>query len=88
MPYAEKKQNAIDLSHHLSDLALSRSTSPLKGLARYFGRPGIITLAGGTHSGLGLSLWLGRGMESTVLTAMLNGRHPQPRLLSLCFHLW
>ncbi|KAH9943153.1 PLP-dependent transferase [Epithele typhae] len=49
MQYSEKRplQNAVDLSHHLSDLALSRATSPLKGLARYFGREGIISLAGG-----------------------------------------
>lgn len=45
----EKRQKAIDLSHHLSDVARARATSPLKGLARYFGRPGLITLAGGAY---------------------------------------
>lgn len=38
---------AIDLSHHLSELSKSRMPSPLKGLARYWGRPGLISLAGG-----------------------------------------
>ncbi|KAH9483055.1 Aromatic amino acid aminotransferase C56E4.03 [Psilocybe cubensis] len=41
---------AIDLSHHLSALARARSVSPLKNLARYYGRPGIISLAGGLPS--------------------------------------
>ncbi|KAI9000704.1 PLP-dependent transferase [Trametes punicea] len=50
MQSSEKRQKAIDLSHHLSDVARARATSPLKELARYFGRPGIITLAGGTPS--------------------------------------
>ena len=50
MQYSEKRLEAIDLSHHLSNLALSRATSPLKGLARYFGRPGIISLAGGAQA--------------------------------------
>ncbi|KAJ7604554.1 pyridoxal phosphate-dependent transferase [Mycena polygramma] len=44
------KPEAIDLSHHLSDLAKARDTSPLKGLFKYWGRPGIISLAGGTPS--------------------------------------
>ncbi|KAJ3014187.1 hypothetical protein NUW54_g1370 [Trametes sanguinea] len=48
MQSSEKRQKAIDLSHHLSDLSRARATSPLKGLARYFGRPGLISLAGGT----------------------------------------
>lgn len=48
MQHSEKRQKAIDLSHHLSDVALARKTSPLKGLARFFGRPGVISLAGGT----------------------------------------
>ena len=50
MQYSDKRLEAIDLSHHLSNLALSRATSPLKGLARYFGRPGIISLAGGAQA--------------------------------------
>lgn len=50
MQSPEKQQKAIDLSHHLSDVALARQTSPLKGLARFFGRPGMISLAGGMPS--------------------------------------
>ncbi|KAL7282645.1 hypothetical protein ACG7TL_004118 [Trametes sanguinea] len=50
MQSSEKRQKAIDLSHHLSDLSRARATSPLKGLARYFGRPGLISLAGGMPS--------------------------------------
>jgi aromatic amino acid aminotransferase I len=44
------KPEAIDLSHHLSDLAKARHTSPLKGLQRYWGKPGLISLAGGLPS--------------------------------------
>ncbi|KDQ64466.1 hypothetical protein JAAARDRAFT_201799 [Jaapia argillacea MUCL 33604] len=47
---SEKKENAIDLSYHISDLARSRQTSPLKGLSKYMGRPGVISLAGGLPS--------------------------------------
>lgn len=43
----QKIQKAIDLSHHLSDVSRARNVSPLKGLARFFGRPGLISLAGG-----------------------------------------
>lgn len=46
----EKLPKAIDLSHHLSELSKARQTSPLKGLAKYFGQPGIISLAGGMPS--------------------------------------
>ncbi|PPQ94958.1 hypothetical protein CVT25_003930 [Psilocybe cyanescens] len=41
---------AIDLSHHLSVVARNRVVSPLKNLAKYFGRPGMISLAGGLPS--------------------------------------
>ncbi|KAJ7700049.1 pyridoxal phosphate-dependent transferase [Mycena rosella] len=44
------KPEALDLSHHLSDLAKARQTSPLKGLFRYWGKPGLISLAGGLPS--------------------------------------
>ncbi|KAK7049551.1 hypothetical protein VNI00_005582 [Paramarasmius palmivorus] len=44
---SEKHGDAIDLSHHLSAIARARATSPLKGLQRYLGRPGLISLAGG-----------------------------------------
>ncbi|RDB22762.1 Aromatic amino acid aminotransferase C56E4.03 [Hypsizygus marmoreus] len=43
----EKLSDAIDLSHHLSHVSQARITSPLKGLQKYFGKPGIISLAGG-----------------------------------------
>ncbi|GAA6006112.1 hypothetical protein JCM10207_000527 [Rhodosporidiobolus poonsookiae] len=39
--------SAIDLSHHLSDLAKARLSSPLKGLYKYFQRPGMLMFAGG-----------------------------------------
>ncbi|GAA5913791.1 hypothetical protein JCM6882_007700 [Rhodosporidiobolus microsporus] len=41
------KPDSIDLSHHLSDLAKARLTSPLKGLYKYFNRPGMLMFAGG-----------------------------------------
>ncbi|KAG6814205.1 hypothetical protein H0H92_000882 [Tricholoma furcatifolium] len=46
----EKLSNAIDLSHHLSDVAQARAFSPLKVLQKYFGKPGVISLAGGKSS--------------------------------------
>ena len=49
MQSVEKQPKAIDLAHHLSDVSRARETSALKGLAKYFGRPGLISLAGGTH---------------------------------------
>lgn len=45
--FNEKLPEAIDLAHHLSDLSKRREQSPLKGLAKYFGQPGLISLAGG-----------------------------------------
>ncbi|SGZ29995.1 BQ5605_C052g12585 [Microbotryum silenes-dioicae] len=44
------RPDAIDLSHHLSLLARSRMSSPLKGMYKYFGRPGMLMLAGGLPS--------------------------------------
>ncbi|KAJ6569919.1 pyridoxal phosphate-dependent transferase [Mycena sp. CBHHK59/15] len=44
------KPEAIDLSHHLSGLSRARQTSPLKGLQKYWGKPGLISLAGGLPS--------------------------------------
>ncbi|GAA5913545.1 uncharacterized protein JCM6883_004449 [Sporobolomyces salmoneus] len=41
------KPNAIDLSHHLSELSKKRVASPLKGMYKYFLQPGIIQLSGG-----------------------------------------
>lgn len=45
---SEKQQKAVDLSHHLSDLARRRKVSPLKGMGKYAQNPNIIALAGGT----------------------------------------
>jgi len=44
---SEKRGDAIDLSHHLSNVARARQTSPLKGLQKWMGKPGLISLAGG-----------------------------------------
>ncbi|KAJ7638781.1 pyridoxal phosphate-dependent transferase [Roridomyces roridus] len=40
----------IDVSHHLSALARARPVSPLKGLFKYWGKPGLLNLAGGLPS--------------------------------------
>lgn len=45
----QSMNKAIDLSHHLSDLAKSRQISPLKGLQKYF-KPDAIQFAGGERS--------------------------------------
>lgn len=42
--------DAIDLSHHLSQSSRKRGVSPLKGLQKYYGKPGLISLAGGLPS--------------------------------------
>lgn len=42
----EKRTNAIDHSHHLSDLARRYGLSPLKGLQKYY-NDGLIPFAGG-----------------------------------------
>lgn len=40
--------DAVDLSHHLSELSKNRVISPLKGLQKYYlGNPGMLSLAGG-----------------------------------------
>jgi hypothetical protein len=44
---SEKLPESIDLSHHLSNFSKARPLSPLKGLQKYWGRPGLISLAGG-----------------------------------------
>ncbi|KAG0709595.1 pyridoxal phosphate-dependent transferase [Suillus ampliporus] len=46
----EKRTKSIDLSHHLSELSKARTTSPLKGLQKFFTQPGILSLAGGLPS--------------------------------------
>ncbi len=45
--YSEKVPDAIDLSHHLSEVSKARAISPLKGLQKYMTKPGLITMAGG-----------------------------------------
>ncbi|RXW11690.1 hypothetical protein EST38_g14165 [Candolleomyces aberdarensis] len=47
---SEKLPESIDLSHHLSNVSKARPLSPLKGLQKYWGRPGLISLAGGLPS--------------------------------------
>ncbi|KDN51005.1 hypothetical protein RSAG8_00634, partial [Rhizoctonia solani AG-8 WAC10335] len=41
------KSGYIDLSHHLSDEARNIKPSPLKGMYKYWGMPGLVNLAGG-----------------------------------------
>ncbi|TRM68096.1 pyridoxal phosphate-dependent transferase [Schizophyllum amplum] len=51
MMFSEKPlPDAVDLRHHLSELAKARSVSPLKGLQKYMDKPGLISLAGGLPS--------------------------------------
>ena len=38
---------SIDLSHHLNLLTRSRTANSLKGLYKYMGQPGMLSLAGG-----------------------------------------
>jgi len=49
MRFAEEKDlpKAVDLHHHLSDFSRARPLSPLKDLQKYWGKPGILSLAGG-----------------------------------------
>jgi hypothetical protein len=48
------ERKALDLSHHLSELAKRRQVSPLKGIFKYAFKPGIIMLAGGAdHHSVG-----------------------------------
>ncbi|KAF8655284.1 hypothetical protein AX16_003183 [Volvariella volvacea WC 439] len=42
-----KLREAVDLSHHLSDIARARRPSPLKELHKYFSKPGLINMVGG-----------------------------------------
>jgi hypothetical protein len=46
----EKLPEAIDLSHHLSSISRARALSPLKGFQKYWGKPGLISLAGGMNT--------------------------------------
>lgn len=40
--------DAVDVSHHLSDVAKARLISPLKNLAKYINQPNLLSVAGGT----------------------------------------
>lgn len=73
----EKREKAIDLSHHLSELSKKRQTSPLKGLAKYFGRPGLISLAGGATTFIPSDL---------LRMAEMFARHAQRGLLPVREH--
>lgn len=44
---SDELPKVLDHSHHLSDLARGRESSPLKSLIKYMGKPGIISLGGG-----------------------------------------
>ncbi|GAA5978310.1 hypothetical protein JCM11641_004650 [Rhodosporidiobolus odoratus] len=43
----EDTPTGTELAHHLSELAKARLPSPLKGLYKYFNRPGMLMFAGG-----------------------------------------
>jgi hypothetical protein len=43
----EELPKAVDLSHHLSELAKNRQPSPLKSFYKYWRKPGVIGLGGG-----------------------------------------
>ncbi|EKM80315.1 hypothetical protein AGABI1DRAFT_113513 [Agaricus bisporus var. burnettii JB137-S8] len=47
MAYDMKLPDAIDLSHHLSEVARAREISPLKDLQQYLGRDDLLSIAGG-----------------------------------------
>lgn len=47
MSHLRQLPDAIDLSHHLSNIARARTVSPLKEFQRYLGRDDMIILAGG-----------------------------------------
>ncbi|KAF5322822.1 hypothetical protein D9619_000291 [Psilocybe cf. subviscida] len=42
--------DAVDVSHHISDVSKARFPSPLKKLAKYLGQPNLLSLAGGLPS--------------------------------------
>ncbi|KAK4051762.1 hypothetical protein OIO90_004586 [Microbotryomycetes sp. JL221] len=50
MDACHSKPDAIDLSHHLSSQSRARLASPLKGMYKYFGKPGMLMFAGGLPS--------------------------------------
>lgn len=46
-PTANTLPKSVDLTHHLSALARARESTPLLGLVKYWGKPGVVSLAGG-----------------------------------------
>lgn len=44
-----RKQEAVDLSHHINVKSKSRHPSPLKEIIKFMGYDGMISLAGGTY---------------------------------------
>lgn len=42
-----RKSKAVDLRHHLSDLAKARKPAPIKEVFKYYGKPGVLAMAGG-----------------------------------------
>lgn len=44
---SEKFQNAVDLSHHLSEVSRARQTSPLKKLQKGIDPTRLLNMAGG-----------------------------------------
>jgi hypothetical protein len=62
---------AIDLSHHLSRLAVHRQASSLKQLYQYMTVPGMITMAGGERGQLDIRI------------VPLTFRHPVARIFSV-----
>lgn len=58
MQYLEKQRalgEAVELSHHLSELSKRRKTSPLKGMQKIVLKPGTIKMAGGARPVDGLA---------------------------------
>ena len=71
---ASDSGEAIDLSHHLSKASRERKLSPLKGLQRYFGKSGIISLAGG---------WIYFASHSSTLLTIQSPKVCRALLISL-----
>ena len=76
----DKRQKAVDLSHHISDVSRARQLSPLKGLAKYMNNPNVIAVAGGQSAVI---------CPPCVLVSIirLSRRHTAPVLFPVCGHL-
>lgn len=81
------KPNAIDLSHHLNNIATHRTPNQLKELYRYAGVPGMITMAGGIPSP---ELFPFDTLSATVLAPDAMPLHDPrvPKKQSLLSWLW